>query len=188
MHFSSRRGSQKDEVHESCLRPRRHAHTTRNCADRERWGLSVHKLMSMPYLALLSLLRQHKILPQWKGKKCPHCATGTLDKLTNYKGMKGWAYRSRAKGCQRYVRQNDFHPIFQQGCGRSSTSLPMQASIYSFALLLGFLNTICQRIWMCRRRLLLLPPFMATTIQPELASSEKDSVRWREGLSQHRGG
>ena len=95
-------GSQKDEVREGRLRPRRHAHYAQPRRSRTLGTLRAqaheHAVPCPPFTSTPT-----KDPPTVEREEVPHCAAGTSDKLTNDKGTKGWAYRCRAKGCQRYV-------------------------------------------------------------------------------------
>ena len=103
--------------------------TTRNRSERERWGLSIHKFMTMRQPALLTLLRQHKLLPDWSKRLCPHCGQGKVTTLSYDKTRQTWVYRCRASTCHKFILPHDFHPIFIKNNWSSGTSLAMQASI-----------------------------------------------------------
>ena len=91
--------------------------TSKHRAHREKWGLSMAKLMPMSYNKLVPPLQHDGILPNWHKRTCPHCGEGQVGKLQRIKSKKAWLYRCRTKVCQRFLCPHDLHPIFFQGQG-----------------------------------------------------------------------
>ncbi|CAE7826793.1 unnamed protein product, partial [Symbiodinium sp. CCMP2592] len=102
--------------------------TTKNKGHRDRWGLSVHTLLSMTGRSLIRKLVTDKILPNWSGHDCPRCGHGTLGSLSYVKSKKVWGYRCGHRGCNKLLLAHDFHPIFFKGSGNSITDLGHQAA------------------------------------------------------------
>ena len=95
---------------------------------KHRWGISVETLLSTKGVRLLALLRKAGLLQSWAGKPCRHCGQGKMGSLFYEKSLSSWTHRCSRKGCQRFVRPQDFHPIFFGGSGASVTSLNQQAA------------------------------------------------------------
>ena len=106
----------------------RHGLTTKNRGHRDRWGLSLHTLLSMTGRNLIRKLVKDKILPNWSGHDCPRCGHGTLGSLSYTKSKKVWGYRCGHRGCNKLLLAHDFHPIFFKGSGNSITDLRHQAA------------------------------------------------------------
>ncbi|CAE7809617.1 unnamed protein product [Symbiodinium necroappetens] len=102
--------------------------TTKNKGHRDRWGLSVHTLLSMTGRSLIKRLVIDKILPNWSGHECPRCGHGTLGSLSHVKSKKVWGYRCGHRRCNKLLLAHDFHPIFFKGRGNSITGLRHQAA------------------------------------------------------------
>ena len=102
--------------------------------ERVHFGVLVQGFLSMRLQPLFRQLQKDGILPEWKGKACPHCGTGRLQSLRFFKDGKVWARKCAAKHCRKYIQPHDFHPVFQNGSGASYTSLGHQAAALCCAL------------------------------------------------------
>ena len=67
--------------------------TEKNGQHRQRWGLSVHKILSFSGLRLVQWLQQEKILPNMSNTTCPKCGNGTLGKAQYRKDHNQWIHR-----------------------------------------------------------------------------------------------
>jgi len=103
--------------------------TEKNRQHRQRWGLSVHKILSFSGRCLVQWLQQEKILPNMSNTTCPKCGTGTLGKAQYRKDRDQWIYRCSLHTCSGRIRVEDCHPIFDAGAGNSKTPLNIQAGV-----------------------------------------------------------
>ena len=103
--------------------------TKKNRQHRQRWGLSVHKILSFSGGRLVQRLQQEKILPNMSNTTCPKCGNGTLDKAQYRKDRDQWIHRCSLHTCSGRIRVADYHPIFYAGAGNSKTPLNIQAAV-----------------------------------------------------------
>ena len=98
------------------------------------FGVSVQGLTSMRPRASIRQLQKDKMLPKWTGNTCPHCGVGKLGPLRFSHARKVWTHKCGAKPCRKFLQPQDFHPIFFNGNGASTTSLGQQAAVLCCAL------------------------------------------------------
>ena len=97
--------------------------------DQMAWKRTLADLLTPLDSALVKLLRQDGLLPDWSGKTCPRCQKGTLSKLQN-KSVDGMPkHRCNRFGCQAYINPHHLHPIFVDGRGSVSTPLQTQSAM-----------------------------------------------------------
>ena len=121
--------------------------TTRIRLDRAKWCAQLKDFMNRGEKHVINVLKKQRILPEWKGVRCPRCKVGLLGPLTKFseKGG-GWGHRcNRGRICGRRVAPHDFHPIFVHGSGTQTTPLADQATML-FCGVAGCSQTSTHRI------------------------------------------
>ena len=108
--------------------------TSKARPEQSHWKRSLVDLFAVGDKKIIDILKEDKLLPEWKGKSCPRCAKGVLGPLKKYL-YKGWRHRCSQNKCQCYIAPHSYHPLFSSSSSRAM-SLQMQASIL-FALTCG---------------------------------------------------
>jgi len=108
--------------------------TEKNHQHRQRWGLSVHKILSFSGFRLVQWLQQEKILPNMSNTTCLKCGNGTLSKAQYRKDRDQWIHRRSLQTCAARIRVEDYHPIFYASAGNSKIPLNIQAAVLYCAI------------------------------------------------------
>ena len=119
--------------------------------ERIEWKRSLSDFIAADDKKVLDMLTEDKIVLDWLGLNCPHCADGKVGPLTERVG-RGWAHRCRKKGCQRFVYPHYAHPVFTCGDGQSWVSLKTQALVL-FCAVVGLSHTHVHHVLGASRKL-----------------------------------
>ena len=113
---------------------------------RKKWGCSVKDLMNKGERHVVKTLQDANILPEWKGKTCPHCNKGVLGPMKVRADTGRLTYRCNlGRECGKHVCPHAFHPIFHTGWGSATVPLEDQAVIL-FCTVAGCSYTAAGRI------------------------------------------
>ncbi|CAE6965865.1 unnamed protein product, partial [Symbiodinium natans] len=96
--------------------------------DQMKWKRTLPQLLRADEKGIIKMLVADKLLPNWAGKKCPRCSTGTLSKLSDLKGY-GLKHRCSARNCRARINPHHLHPLFTECQGPQKQSLQMQAAM-----------------------------------------------------------
>lgn len=94
--------------------------------ERSSWKRSLPELLSASNAEIVAMLQQDGLLPEWRGKVCPHCWKGKLSSTTRYEMPH---YRCTSNKCGKFVVPHYLHPLFQVSSGYTHKSLQLQAAI-----------------------------------------------------------
>lgn len=94
--------------------------------ERSSWKRSLPELLSASNAEIVAMLQQDGLLPEWRGKVCPHCWKGKLSSTTRYEMPH---YRCTSNKCGKFVVPHYLHPLFQVSSGYTRKSLQLQAAI-----------------------------------------------------------
>ena len=103
--------------------------------DQIKWQRNLPQLLMASDKKIITMPVADKILPKWKGKKCPHCEVGILSDLCVEKRTGLYKHRCSSRHCHKYMSPHHLHPVFTEGTGSSSRGLQMQASLLLLKLL-----------------------------------------------------
>ena len=118
-----------------------------------KWCYSVEQIEQRTDRQVIARLTKDGVLPDWSKKFCPHCHLGEVLPLAKRDKQRGWAYRCRRKGCQKFILPHHDHPIFTVGWASGQKVLRHQAKIL-FSLLVGVSIPQAHLLWEDHRRFL----------------------------------
>ncbi|CAK0905113.1 unnamed protein product, partial [Prorocentrum cordatum] len=116
---------------------RRGSSSVRSRLDRAAWARCLKDFVNATTMQVIDRLKKDKVLPEWKGAKCPYCQIGMLGPLKDHGKKKGgWTHTCSSDCCRRFLMPHAFHPIFKCGAGSSGGRLADQAAVLFCAVAL----------------------------------------------------